>query len=111
MQTSAPNWTWKLWKVNRSAKHQSPAQALSVPNTARIQSALKPEINAIEWVNSGNGKATVIVKGRNFFSGTRVVIGGKVHREEDQNIILKSDQALEFETTIDSLTTGDGVVS
>ncbi len=111
LQTSSPNWSWKLWKVDRSATYECPSQQLAVPNTAQIQSSLAPAITAIKWVNSGNGKATVIVKGKNFFSGTKVAIGGRVHREEDGSITLKSDQALEFETTIDSLTTGDGVLS
>jgi len=112
LQTSSPNWSWKLWKVDRSGLYQSPLpQSLIVPKTAEIQSSLAPGITAINWVNSGNGKATVIVKGKNFFSGTKVVIGGRVHREEDGSITLKSDQALEFETTLDSLTSGDGVLS
>ncbi len=110
-QTSAPNWSWLPWKVDCSATVQSALQELPIPNTAKIQSALAPKVTAIEWVNSGEGKATVIVKGRSFFSGTKVVIGGVVHREEDGTLTLKSDQALEFETTIDSLATGDAVLS
>jgi hypothetical protein len=39
------------------------------------------------------------------------VIGGTVHREESENLTLKSDQAFEFETTIASLATGDSVLS
>lgn len=110
-QTSSPNWGWLPWKVDRSALLESLPQDLNVPNTAKIQSALGPKIASIAWVNSGEGKAAVIVEGSNFFSGTKVVIGGEEHREEKLNLTLKSDQALEFETTIDSLTTGDGVLS
>jgi hypothetical protein len=62
-------------------------------------------------VNSGADRATVIVKGVNLFSGTKVVIGGTVHREESENLTLKSDQAFEFETKIASLATGDSVLS
>jgi len=53
----------------------------------------------------------VIVRGANFFSGTKVVIGGVVLREEDGSLILKSSQALEFETGLASLTNGDAVLS
>jgi hypothetical protein len=111
VQTSSPNWSWLPWRVDRSARRESQPQILPVPSTAGIQSALAPSVTGISWVNSGKGKATVIVNGRNFFSGTKVVMGGEVHKEEDGSITLKSDQALEFETTIDSLTTGDGVLS
>jgi hypothetical protein len=110
-QTSSPNWGWVPWKVDRSATLESATQELNVPNTAKIQLALAPKVSRIAWVNSGQGKATVIVRGSNFFSGTKIVIGGEVHREETGTLTLKSDQALEFETTIDSLTTGDGVLS
>jgi hypothetical protein len=110
-QTSGPNWSWHPWHVDRSTKVEFGAQELKIPNTAMIQSSLAPRITDIRWVNSGQGKATVIVTGSNFFSGTKVVIGGFVHREEDATLTLKSDQALEFETTIDSLATGDAVLS
>src|ERR1019366_7802068 len=64
-------------------------------------------------VNTGRGSARVIVTGRNFFTGTKVVISGKVYREEDKTfpLTLKSDLALEFETSIESLATGDAVLS
>jgi hypothetical protein len=62
-------------------------------------------------VNTGDGKAAVIVRGSNFFSGTKVLIGGTTKREEDGSLTLKSDQALEFVTSLDELTTGDAVLS
>src|SRR5207249_9603831 len=104
-QTSAPNWSWLPWSVDRSATVRSDKQTLKIPNTARIQSTLAPGVSDIKWVSSGQGKATVIVRGSNFFSGTKVVIGGVVHQEENGTLTLKSDQALEFDTTIDSLAT------
>ena len=110
-QTTGPNWNWLPWRVDRSGTTDSHVQSLQIPNTASIQKALAPEVSDIRWVNSGRGRATVIVKGRNFFSGTKVVIDGKVHREEDGTLTLKSDQALEFETSLDSLVTGDAVLS
>jgi len=110
-QTSAPNWSWVPWKVNGSGMMKSHVQELQIPNTAKIQSALAPKVADIKWVNTGDGKATVIVKGANFFSGTKVLIGGTVKREEDSSLTLKSDQALEFVTSLDELTTGDAVLS
>jgi hypothetical protein len=110
-QTTAPNWGWLPWNVDSSGTVSSVTQELPVPNTAQIQSALEPKVTDINWVNSGGYQATVIVKGCNFFSGTKVVIGGEVHREEDHNLTLKSDQALEFETPIASLAIADAVLS
>jgi hypothetical protein len=110
-QTSRPKWGLLPWKVDRSKRTDFESQELTVPNTAKIQDALAPNVTDISWVNSGADRATVIVKGSNFFSGTKVVIGGAVHREEDGSLTLKSDQAFEFETTIASLVTGDSVLS
>ena len=72
---------------------------------------MRRALRNIKWVNSGADKATVLVKGWNFFSGTKVVIDGVVHREEDGSLTLKSSQALEFETPLASLLTGDSVLS
>ncbi len=110
-QTTAPRSGWLPWEINTSGTITSETQELRIPNTAQIQSALAPQVTGIKWVNSGGDRATVIVNGCNFFSGTKVVIGGVVHREEDQNLTLKSDQALEFETPIASLANADAVLS
>lgn len=110
-QTSRGKWGWIPWRVDRSLTVDSDQQTLVIPNTRTIQEALAPKVTDIKWVNSGPNRATVIVKGANFFSGTKVVTGGKVHREEDASLTLKSDHALEFETTIDSLVNGDSVLS
>jgi len=110
-QTSRGKWAPLPWRVDRSRRVDSAIQELAVPNTAKIQNALAPKVTEIKWVNSGADRATVIVKGANFFSGTKVVTGGKVHSEVDGTLTLKSDQALEFETTIASLATGDSVLS
>lgn len=110
-QTSRIKWGLLPWNVDGSNRNDSATQKLDVPNTAKIQDALAPKVTDIKWVNSGLDRATVIVKGSNFFSGTQVVIGGAVHREEDGTLTLKSDQALEFETTVTSLATGDSVLS
>lgn len=110
-QTSRPRWRFLPSSVDGSKSINSDIQELPVPNIAKIQEALAPKVTDIKWVNSGADRATVIVKGSNFFSGTKVVIGGVVHREEDGSLTLKSDQTFEFETTVASLATGDSVLS
>jgi hypothetical protein len=110
-QTSRIKWGLLPWKVDGSNRNDYATQELHVPNITRIQDALAPKVTDIKWAISGADRATVMVKGSNFFSGTQVLFGGVVHREEDGSLTLKSSQALEFETTIAPLTTGDPVLS
>jgi hypothetical protein len=110
-QTSRGSWGWLPWRIDRSRRVNSKMQTLVVPNTARVQNDLAPKVAKITWVNSGGDRATIIVEGSNFFSGTRVIMGGIVYREEDRNLTLKSNQTLELETTIGSLAAGDAVLS
>lgn len=110
-QTSVPNWSWLPWRVDRSESFNTTTQTLEIPSTATVHSALAPRIDDIKWVSLGQRKAIVIVKGCNFFSGTKVLIGASEYREENGTLTLKSDQALEFETTVDLLATGNAVLS
>jgi hypothetical protein len=110
-QTSTPLWSWLPWNVDRSATFVSSVQELFVPYTATAQSSLAPSVSKIKWINTGNRQATIIVSGSNFFTGTKVVIGGVTHSAENNNLTLKSDQALEFETPTDSITTAEAVLS
>lgn len=109
-QTSRPFWGPLPWRVDRSNTSKCSREKLTVPNIAKIQHALAPKIRDIRWVNAGPDNATVIVKGSNFFSGTQVAMGGKVHAE-DGTLTLKSDQALEFSTSLAALATGGAVLS
>lgn len=110
-QTSSGKWHWYPHKTDGSGTVETEEQDLAVPNTAKIQAGLAPKVAAITWVNSGVDRATVIVKGENFFPGTKVLAGGKAHREDDGTLTLKSDQALEFETTLTAIASGDAVLS
>jgi len=110
-QTTATKWRWYPRMIDGSGTVNSNVQELAIPNTARIQNGLAPKVATIKWVNSGENRATVIVKGENLFPGTKVLAGGKVYREEDGTLTLKSDQALEFETTLMAIASGDAVLS
>jgi len=110
-QTTARKWRWFPQTIDGSAIVENKVQELAIPNTARIQEGLAPKVAQISWVNSGPDRATVIVKGENLFPGTKVLAAGKVYREEDGTLTLKSDQALEFETTVMAIASGDAVLS
>lgn len=112
-QTTGGKWGWlPLW-IDRSRRVDSQSTYLTIPTTKQIQDALAPRVKDVKWVNSGGDRATVIVTGSNFFTGTKIVIGGVVHAEDEQEnkLVLKSNQALEFETSIASLGKGDCVLS
>jgi hypothetical protein len=110
-QTTSPKWHWFPGKIDGSGLKDSDPQELAIPTTAKFQRGLAPKVAKINWVNSGPDLATVIVKGENFFPGTKVIAAGKIHREEDATLTLKSDQALEFETTVEAIASGDAVLS
>ena len=110
-QTTTPKWRWYPLEIDGSGTVENKVQQLAIPNTARIQEGLAPKVATIKWVNSGPDRATVIVKGENLFPGTKVLAAGQVYREEDGTLTLKSDQALEFETTLTAIASGDAVLS
>ncbi|MCU1294726.1 MAG: hypothetical protein JWP08_3576, partial [Bryobacterales bacterium] len=109
-QTSAPAWSWLPWRVNSSGESTSDIQQLGIPNTAKIQETLAARVSEVEWADIGGGKAYVKVTGRNFFPGTKVLIGGRSKQEKDGTLTLKSEQVLEFEATLEALVSGDAVV-
>lgn len=110
-QTTATKWRWYPGTIDGSGTVNNDVQQLAIPNTARIQKGLAPKVATISWVNSGENRATVIVKGENLFPGTKVFAAGQVYREEDGTLTLKSDQALEFDTTLMAIASGDAVLS
>ena len=107
--------TGALWRLplrrDPSRRFDSGILEVAVPNTARIQESLAPTSERIQWVQTGPNRATVMVGGSNFFPGTQVLIGGDVYSEAAGNLVLKSDQALEINTTLSALSSGDGVIS
>jgi hypothetical protein len=109
-QTSGPAWSWLPWRVDRSGEFTSSIQELTIPNTAKIQETLAAKVSEIDWSMTGGGKAYVKVTGRNFFPGTRVLIGGQTKQEKDGTLTLKSEQVLEFEAPLESLVMGDAVL-
>jgi hypothetical protein len=109
--TTRRRWRWLPMKVDGSNLMSSGLQELRVPNSADVQQSLAPRIDEIKWARSGEDRVTVMVSGENFFSGTKVLMGGATYRDEDGSLTLKSDQAFEFHTPISSLLTGDAVLS
>lgn len=109
-QTTGARWP-RPWRRDRSHRHDTGTLELVVPNTASIQNSLQPKVSRIKWVYSGGGRATIIVEGSNFFPGTEALMGGTVYNEKSTNLVLKSDQALEVNTTMFALASSNAVLS
>lgn len=87
------------------------AKNLPVYTTFASQDDLTPRITNVTWTPVGNGKAVVVVKGKNFFPGTTAVLGGKTLTGPSSGLILKSDQAMHINTDVAALATGDAIVN
>jgi len=109
-QTSDYAFSYLPWRVNRSGESTSEIQTLPIPNTAAIQQTLAARVTEVDWTDIGGDRTYVKVTGRNFFPGTKVLIGGQSKQEKDGTLTLKSEQVLEFEAPLAALVMGDGVV-
>lgn len=109
-QTSRGKWGPLPWRIDQSHVNDFEIETIEIPNSAMVQKALAPKITDIKWVSCGGDRAMVIVTGLNFFSGTKIGIGGDVLGEDDRTLTLKSDRALEFTTPVASLTSASAVL-
>lgn len=85
-------------------------KGIEVPKTARIQDNLSPEIEKVEWIPTSNQTGTVVVHGKNFFSGTTVSLAGQNYATPSDGLVLQSDQTMIISTTVQAVAMGDGVV-
>ena len=110
-QTSRRKWHWYPRKTDGSGIVENEKQELAIPNTAKIHTSLTPKIERIDWYRTSPEQGIVTVKGENLFSGTRIIAGGQVYREDDGTLVSKSDKALEFEIPLRIIVSGDVVIS
>lgn len=80
-----------------------------IPATASFQQSLRPRIDEVEWKDVGGGQAAVSVKGRNFFAGTQMLMGGQV-LGGGSGLVIKSEKEMDVRTSIESMSS-DAVVS
>ena len=102
-----------LWPLPPSGPRTVESTWYNIPvlRTADIQNYLGPRIARVDWTDASGGAAIVLVEGANFFGGTEVTIGGARYRAGDDNLVLKSEGAMEIHTTIAALAKGDAVLS
>jgi hypothetical protein len=83
---------------------------VAVRTTAAYQQDLGPTISQASWVSTGPKTALISVTGNNFFTGTQVALGDKAYASVADGLILKSNQAFDLSTTLDSLASGNAAV-
>jgi hypothetical protein len=74
------------------------------------QNSLRPEVDFVDWTYTGARTVLVTLHGRNFFTGTSVVMGGKPYKDASNGLLIKSDSQIDLLTDVDSLIRSDGVV-
>jgi len=83
---------------------------IAVETTGAYQHDLGPSISRVSWVPVGPKTALVSVEGNNFFTGTQVRLGDKAFASVSDGLVLKSNQAMDLSTTLDSLASGSAAV-
>jgi hypothetical protein len=71
---------------------------------------LKATIKDVTWSSTGGNSVVVSLTGKNFFTGTTVIMGGQTYRESSGNLLIKSDGIMDILTDTTALANSDGVV-
>ncbi|MGC2530352.1 MAG: hypothetical protein WA639_21605 [Candidatus Acidiferrum sp.] len=85
--------------------------SIEVPRSARIQDNLSPVVERVDWLPTNDQTGTVVVHGKNFFSGTTLTIAGQQYATPTDGLVLQSDQTMVLHTTVQAVATGDGVIN
>ena len=90
--------------------NQADYSGINVETTAGYQQDLGPTISNISWVPVGQKSALISVTGNNFFTGTQVRLGDKSYASTADGLILKSNEAFDLATPLDSLVSGSAAI-
>jgi hypothetical protein len=92
-------------------RHSADYCPVEVLRTARIQDNLSPKIGEVVWIPTGDQTGTIVVHGKNFFSGTTLTVAGQVVATPTDGLVLQSDQTMIVRTTMQAIATGDVVIN
>jgi hypothetical protein len=84
---------------------------IEVPRSAGIEDSLTPIVDRVDWIPTSNTQGTVVVHGKNFFSGTTVSLAGQQYTGPGDGFVLQSDQTMVLSSTVQAVATGDGVIN
>jgi hypothetical protein len=82
-----------------------------IESTATYEQGLGPHVDDVKWTPVGTKNALISATGRNFFTGTQVTLGDKTFVGNADGLVLKSNNAFDLLTTLDSMSAGPGAVS
>jgi hypothetical protein len=85
--------------------------SVSVKNSTAYEKALSARVERVEWSATDDRNALVVVRGKNFFPGTKVFIGPRSYDGPATGLTVKSDKTLELKMTLQELAFGEGMVS
>lgn len=91
--------------------HSADYCPVEVLRTARIQENLSPKIDEVIWIPTGDQTGTIVVRGKNFFTGTSLTVAGQVVATPSDGLVLQSDQIMIVRTTMQAIATGDVVIN
>ena len=83
---------------------------IKVKSTNEYQTGLRPELTSLSWRLIGQKSVIISAQGNNFFSGTQVVIGDKAYNSPADGLVIKSNEAFDLATALDSLVSGTGSI-
>jgi len=91
--------------------HPEEFQHVRVRSTAKFQPGLTPEVDKVEWLPTSTQSGTVVIHGKNFFTGTTITLGNQQYVTAADGLTLQSDQTMMLRTTSAAVATGDGAVN
>lgn len=95
----------------RDVMEWSTPTQLTVYKSEFVEERLRPRIKEVDWWITDTNSAVVTITGKNFFTGTRVLLGSTAYDSPTNGLVLKSDKTLELRTTARELALGDAVIS
>ena len=99
------------WPLKLPAAQEVTYGHVEVPTSSSLEASLHAVVDSIEWLPANNQNGTIVVHGKNFFSGTTVTLAGQVYATTADGLNLQSDQTMVIQTTVQTVATGDGVIN
>ncbi|MGA2260008.1 MAG: hypothetical protein ABSH28_01080 [Acidobacteriota bacterium] len=93
---------------SKSIKQLNP---LTVYSSKQYENALTPDVSVLTWRPTDDANAVLIISGKNFFTGTKVIIGNTTHDGQASGLMIKSEKTMELRVPIKEIAIGRGYIS
>lgn len=78
--------------------------------TNTYQKALSPVVQSVDWAFTGEKTMALMVRGKNFYTGTSLVVGDRTFADPATGLLLKSSESLDATGDTTNLALGEGVL-